>query len=149
MRKKCLTLVGIGFLGGMLMGNLIAWFCGGTLVNTRLMNWIGNDIGAVVIQTLFSGLLGAVSMGGVIVYDIESWPLLRCTIVHYLVVETAYLAIASLLGWYGSLGELLVVLGIQLVAYFLIWVFMYLRWKAQVRKLNELLKKSHRKSPEK
>ena len=40
MRKTFFRLAGIGFFLGMIMGNLIAWFADGTLVNTRLAAWL-------------------------------------------------------------------------------------------------------------
>ena len=142
MRKRCFILSGIGFASGMIMGNAIEWLSGGTLVNTRIAEWCGSDIGAIIIQTLFSGFLGAIAMGGVVIHDIERWSLLRCAVVHYLLIEISYFVIATVLGWYGSLTELLITLGIQLVAFVIIWLIMYLRWKAQVRELNELLTKN-------
>ncbi len=142
MRRKCFILSVIGFLAGMIMGNLIAWLSDGELVNAKIAEWCGSDIGAVVIQTLLSGLLGAIAMGSVVIHEIERWSLLRCAVVHYLVIEISYVAIATVLGWYDSSTELLIILGIQLVAFVIIWLIMYLRWKAQVRELNELLAKN-------
>ena len=135
-------LSGIGFLAGMLMGNLIKWLSGGTLVNAGIAGWCGSDIGAIIIQTLLSGLLGAIAMGGVVIHDIERWSLLRCAMVHYLLIVISYVVIATVLGWYASLADLLIILGIQLIAFVIIWLIMYLRWKARVRKLNELLGKN-------
>ncbi len=142
MRRKWFILSGIGFLAGMIIGNAIAWLSDGELVNARIAGWCGSAVGAVIIQTLFSGLLGAIAMGGVAFHDIESWSLLRCAAVHYLVIEVSYVAIATVLGWYGSLTELLIILGIQLAVYAIIWLIMYLRWKNQVQELNELLAKN-------
>ena len=142
MRRKCFILSVIGFLAGMVMGNAIAWLSDGELVNARIAGWCGSDIGAIVIQTLLSGLLGAIAMGGVVIHDIERWSLPRCAVVHYLLIEIPYIVIATVLGWYDSPTELLIILGIQLVAFGFIWLIMYLRWKAQVRELNELLAKN-------
>ena len=145
MRRKCFILSVIGFLAGMLMGNLIAWLCGGKLVNTRIAEWCGSDIGAIIIQTLLSGLLGAIAMGGVVIHDIERWSLFRCAVVHYLLIEISYVVIATVLGWYGSLTELLIILGIQLIVFVIIWLIIYLRWKARILELNELLEETKSK----
>lgn len=142
MRKTFFRLAGIGFFLGMIMGNLIAWFADGTLVNTRLAAWLDSDFGSVALQTLLSGILGAVAMGGTVVHSIEHWPLALSCIVHYLLIEIPYIGIALTLGWVTGLPELLWMLFIQGSIYFLIWLFMYLRYRAQVRELNELLKKN-------
>ena len=45
------------------------------------------------------------------------------------------------LGWADSATEILIVEGILLVAYFIIWLVIYLRYKKEVRSLNEMLNK--------
>jgi hypothetical protein len=145
MRKRFFILAGVGFLLGMLTGSLIAWLTAGTLVNDRLAAWTGSDPAAVILQTLISGLLGSVAMGGTVVYEIEHWPLTACSVTHYLMTEVSYVVIALLLGWVDSLQGLLIMLAIQLVVYVIIWLIMYRRYQAQVRELNQLLEKSKTK----
>ena len=145
MRKKLFILAGIGFLLGIVAGSLIAWLTGGSLVNARLAAWTGSGAASVVLQTLISGLLGAIAMGGTVVYEIERWSLTACSVTHYLMTEVSYVAIALLLGWVESLEGLLVMLAIQLVIYVIIWLIMYRRYQAQVRELNQLLEKSKAK----
>ena len=142
MRKRFFILAGIGFLLGMITGNLIAWFTAGTLVNARLAAWTGSDAAAVSLQTLISGLFGSIAMGGTVVYEIERWSLTACSVTHYLMIEISYVVIALLLGWVESPKGLLIMLAIQLMVYVIIWLIMYWRYQAQVRELNELLKKN-------
>ena len=144
MRRKCLILSVIGFLAGMIIGNLITWMASGTLVNTKLTALLGSEAGSVIVQTLLSGLFGAVAMGGIVIHEIEQWSILRCAVTHYLLIEIFYVPVALFLGWFGSLTELLIMIGIQLAVYFVIWLIMYLRCRAKVRKLNELLKESRK-----
>lgn len=141
MRKKLFILAGIGFLAGMIIGNLIAWFAGGSPVNHQLAEWLGSNAAAVIVQTLLSGILGAIAFGGMLVHEIERWPIALSCVVHYLLIEVTYVPTALLLKWIEGPTELLITVGIQTVVYFIIWVIMYLRYKAEVRKLNELLKK--------
>lgn len=142
MRKKVFILAWIGFFLGMLAGALIAWFADGSLVNPRLAAWTGSETASVILQALISGLLGAVAMGGTMVYEIERWSLAACTATHYLMTELSYVTIALVLGWVESLEGLLIMLTIQLVIYVVIWLIMYRRYQIQIRELNELLKKS-------
>ena len=142
MRRKFFMFAAVGFLMGMIIGNAIAWLSGGTLVNRSVVAWTGSDIAAVAIQTLFSGLLGAIAMGGVLIHETEQWSLARCALVHYLVIEIPYVLIALFLGWIDSGAGLLISVAIQTVLFFIIWVIMYLRYRAEVRRLNELLKEN-------
>ena len=142
MRRKLLKMAGIGFALGMIMGNGIAWLADGTVVNPVLVNALGSRAGSVLIQTLLSGLLGAVAMGGTLLYDLERWPLLAVSVCHYGMIEAAYAAAALLLGWVRSGTELLIMMAVQLAVYLVIWLIMFLRYKAEVRRMNELLRES-------
>ena len=52
-----------------------------------------------------------------------------------------YVPTAMFLGWADSAVEILIVEGILLVTYFIIWLIIYLRYKREVRSLNEMLGK--------
>ena len=142
MRKKFFILAGIGFLAGMVIGNVIACLAGGSPVNQQLAEWLGSSAGSVIVQTLLSGILGSVAFGGMLVHEIDRWPIALSCVVHLLLIEVPFAITALLLKWVGSIRELLIRMGIQAVIYFIIWLIMYLRYKAEVRELNELLKKS-------
>ena len=144
MLSSFLKRAGIGFLIGIALGNLIAWLTSGgngNIYNPAFVARIGGAAPAAICQTLLSGLLGAVSMGTMVFYEIERWPLALSTAAHFLAIEAFYVPIALVLGWAATPAELLISVAIQLVVFILIWLVMYLRYKAQVRVLNELLKK--------
>lgn len=142
MRAKSLKLAAAGFVYGMLIGNGIAWLTGGTVVNTFLAERLGSNAGSVILQTLLSGLLGAVAMGGVVLHEIESWSLARSALTHCLLIVGTYTVTALILRWADGWTELLIMISIQLVVYFIIWAIMFLRYRAEVQRLNELLKES-------
>lgn len=143
MLSSVLKRAGIGFLIGMAVGNLIAWMTSagsGMIYNPAFMERMGGLTAAMIIQTLLSGLLGAVSMAGMAFYEIDRWPLALGTAAHFLIIEAFYVPIALVLRWVEGPAELLISMAIQLVIFILIWLIMYLRYKAQVRELNELQK---------
>ncbi|MBR5109516.1 MAG: DUF3021 domain-containing protein [Clostridia bacterium] len=132
---------GIGFLFGLFIGNLIAWFTGGVIVSPILVERMGSEAAAIVVQTLCSGIYGVITMGGTLLYDVERLPLALATALHCLLVIGPYMPLALLLGWESEISDILIVWCFQLAAFFIIWLIMYLRYKAQVRELNELMKK--------
>lgn len=144
MKKRFLTLVGFGFLLGTVIGVVIAAIC--TLLSTGsvqlysnlLLERVGSPVVALLLQILLSGFLGAICMGGVIVYDIDRWPLALASVVHYLTIVLSYTPIAILLGWEDGVIELLIVIGIMTVIFFLIWLIMHAIYKAQIRALNRM-----------
>ena len=130
----------LGFLLGASIGNLIAWFFG-SYVSSDLVARMGSVPAAILVQSLVSGLYGSFALAGTLFYDIEQWSLTRSSVMHFLVIAVLYVPAAMFLGWADSATEILIVEGILLVAYFIIWLVIYLRYKKEVRSLNEMLNK--------
>ena len=130
----------LGFLLGTAIGNLIAWFFG-SYVSSMLVARMGSVPAAILVQSLVSGLYGSFALTGTLFYDVEQWSLTRSSVMHFLVIAVLYVPTAMFLGWANSATEILIVEGILLVAYFIIWLVIYLRYKKKVRSLNEMLNK--------
>ena len=146
-RKDRFTLLfSIGFSLGMLIEVLIFSFALPVeeITGSRLF---------LPMQFIGSGLYGAICFGGVIVYDIEEWGLLRVTATHYLITLVSFLVTNAVLGWF-PWKIMVFVLIFFTVGYFIIWLVMYLRWKHLVKKLNveleemRLLDKLKRSDPD-
>lgn len=129
---------GIGFLLGVAVSAVIAWRVAAD----------GGEVRALPAQLTLSGLYGACCMGGTVLYEIESWPLLKSTALHGLIVTLLYAPIALALGWAESPRALLLTEGLMLAAFLVIWCLMYLRCKAEVRRLNEIMKKRNEQTNE-
>ena len=144
MLKKTLKMAGIGFLIGVVAGNLIAVLTGNsdtgefTFASRQLLNMSGGSpVIAMILQSLLSGVYGAACLAGVVFYDIERMPLAAATALHCGVIVLLYVPIALILGWAGGI-ELLVIAGMQIAAFFIIWLILYFVYKKQVRELNEM-----------
>ncbi|MBO4898150.1 MAG: DUF3021 domain-containing protein [Clostridia bacterium] len=154
MIKKALKLSGFGFLLGIVICNIIVALCsfaetGEILAFPPLLaERTGGQMSAYILQLLLAGLDGAVCMGTVVFYDIEKWPLLLSTVLHYLAVMLIYIPVSIILCWITGVKEMLIVTGIMTAAYFVIWVIMYSIYKKQVKELNRL-QKEYRKGEEK
>jgi hypothetical protein len=145
MLRKTLKLATIGFLMGMITGNIIAYFTAGdtyALVSEALVARIGSETAAIIVQTVMSGIYGAIAMGGVSFYEIEEWSLLRTAFTHYALCMISFIPIALLLGWirpeaflldysYSAAG--------QTVTYVIIFMIMYIRYRHEVKELNSML----------
>ncbi len=146
--KTLLKLCGIGFLMGVFIGNLITVFTslpdGGGLFTKRLLDLSGSEAMAALIQTISTGLLGAVSMGGVCFHEIENkhFGLLASAVSHLSLILVFYFPIAFLLGWIASLPEAMIMLAIMVASYFIIWFIMFLRYRAAVKELNRIKESS-------
>ena len=146
MIKKTIKLALIGFVIGMAFGNIIALvisYSGGgdSLVFPQAMLDIsGSTAGALALQNLMSGLLGAVAFGTTILYDLDRPPLLLVSISHCAIILAAYFPIALTLGWIRPDARAVGMIAcIMIAAYMVIWLVMYLRYRMEVREINELL----------
>jgi hypothetical protein len=145
MLRKTLKLAAIGFLVGMITGNVIAYFTGGgsyALVSVALVAKTGSETAAIIVQTLMSGLYGAITMGGVSFYEIEEWSLLRTAFTHYALCMISYIPIALFLEWIrpeAFLTDYSYIAAGQTITYIIIFVIMYVRYRSEVKELNRML----------
>ncbi len=146
MKRKSITIIVVGFIVGAIMGNLITLFVnlgygeGVNIVPPHQVEVMGYAL-AIILQTILSGLLGFVCIGGILFYDIESWSLLKATIVHSVSILISFIVVFTTLQWVPfTLVSCLVIATIVLVVFALIWVIMYFLWKKEVEKMNEDLK---------
>ena len=152
MLKKTIKAAGIGFLIGMVVGNLIAILTGNadtggvTFASPRLLGLAGGSgTAAMLLQSLFSGLYGAVCFAGMSFYEIERMPLAVATALHCSLIVLLFIPIALLLGWVSDIGTLLIISGMQRVGFIIIWLIMYFGYKKQIRELNEMQKNFSKK----
>ena len=132
---------GLGFLLGMAMGNIIAYITSsgsGLPVAPQLIEVVGSEAGALLMQTILSGFIGAAGFGGMLFYEIEEWCMLRTMATHFALISAVYLTVSRVLFWISSLTELLVMEGIMLAAYLIVWIIMCAVYRSQVNELNEL-----------
>ncbi len=155
MLAKIFKRAGLGFLIGIVIGNVIAILTGTsatdgvTFASKQLLDMAGgSSVIAMVYQSLFSGLYGALCFAGMSFYEAERLPLAAATALHAALIILTYVPIGLLLGWVSNIIEILIIAGMQLVAFFIIWLIMYLIYKNQVKELNELMNKT-KDNPEK
>jgi len=123
MKKMLIIRIVIGFIVGVVMGNLItlmvnlAYGEGAILVPPHQVEAMGYGL-ALIFQTVLSGLLGVVCIGGISFYDIETWSLLQATIAHSLSMMISFIVVFSALQWVPfTLVNCLVIAALVLVTY--------------------------------
>lgn len=137
MLAKMIKRAGLGFILGMALGNLIAAAGSPQIVSGMMIERCGSQASALLVQTLLSGLIGAIAMAGTVLYEVDEWPLLRIMAVHFGMIEASFFPIAFYLGWIKDWKEALIMFVIRLIAYLIVFFIMWLRYKLEVRKLNE------------
>ena len=96
-------------------------------------------------QILLGGIPGAIACGSTVIYDIEKWSLLRATFTHFLVVIGVTFLACFVLNWFPPWSTAFwIMLAVEVIGYIIIWLMIYLRYKAEVRNLNKLLEENHK-----
>jgi len=133
----------IGFGLGVIEGVIIAALTAGAptpdgglyLCADELIARMGSPLAAFILQTVITGIYGALAMGGAVVYSIESWGLLKCTVSHYLALTVGLYVMAKICCWNFDMW----MFGVSTVVYFLIWLCFYISYRIQLKKINKEL----------
>ena len=131
MYKKALLLGIIGYIAGCAIGLVFA------LQNSPF------SFADALPRILLGGIPGAIAMGTAVIYDIEKWSLLKATVTHFLIVMGVIFLASFVLKWFVPWSTpFWIMMAAEAVGYILVWLILYLCYKAKVRKLNEMLKES-------
>ncbi len=104
----------------------------------ELIEWCGSEINAVMLQYGFSALYGAVWAGASVIWEKDSWSLMRQTVTHLVITSVTTFPVAYLTGWMEhSVKGVMVYYGIFFATYFMIWLFQYLPMKKRIAQFNQ------------
>ncbi len=102
------------------------------------------------LEILTGGLLGFIGNGSSVIYEIESWSILRVTATHFVIAFSAFFIIGLFNGWLTPQINLenAIVTGCVLIVYIAIWLIQYFIYKKEVREINIGLKQLRNKENE-
>ena len=147
MLLKTLRRAAIGFLLGMAVGNIItvvsSMLSGGQVLffTDALLLRTGNEVLAFLVQTLLSGVIGAVAWAAMGLFEIETWGLVRAEVTHCLLILLTLIPIALYLGWMKPTFESVVLLsGCMAFSDVVVFCIMTAYYHREVAELNEMLK---------
>lgn len=114
-------------------------------VTPELVSLMGNELNAVILQTIFYALLGIVYAAGSVIWEIESWGITKQTLVYFLIGVSVMMPVAYFTYWMEhSLTGFLAYLGIFALIFFVIWLSMYLVMLYLVKTMNKKLNEKAR-----
>ena len=147
MKKQILLRGMLGFPLGLAMGYLITIFISLTVSDGRYYPYVpelaavmGNEINAVLLQAVLCGILGTGFGACSVIWQIESWGILKQTGIYFSIISVIMLPTAYVSYWMEhSLKGILSYFGIFVLIFATVWIVQYAAARHNVRKMNETL----------
>lgn len=109
----------------------------------ELISVMGNEINAVILQTLLCGLLGTGAAAGSVVWEIEHWSIVKQTGIYFLLLSAVMMPVAYFNYWMEhSVRGAASYFGIFLLIFVMIWIIQFIIGKNNVHKMNTNLYKA-------
>ena len=149
MKKKIIMRGLFGLPTGIALGfviTLIISACIGTgsfyPVAPELIDTMGNELNAVILQTVLCALMGAGLAAASVIWELDSWSLAKQSGIYFLIISVIMLPIAYVTNWmkHTVLGVLSYV-AIFAAIFVVVWLSQYLLWKRKIKKMNALVSK--------
>ncbi len=111
-------------------------------VAPELIETTGNELNAVILQTVLSGIMGAGFAMASVIWEIDSWSLAKQSGVYFAAACIVMFPVAYVTNWMrhdvaGVLSYVVVFVGI----FVFIWLTQYFIWKSRIKKMNDGLQK--------
>lgn len=150
MKKEIILRGAFGFPIGIAIGYLITIFISLSLANgyytpcvPELISVMGNEINAVMLQTLLCGLLGTGLSISSIIWKLEHWSIVKQTGIYFLLISFILMPIAYFTYWMEhSLKGFVSYFGIFVLIFLVIWLLQFIIGKHNVNKMNAGLNKA-------
>lgn len=147
MKKKAFLRGLLGFPLGIAIGHVLSVlgsliFGDGTFqpCTPDLIAMAGNEINAVILQTLLCGIVGTSFAASSVLWEQENWSIAKQTGFYFLINAVIMLPTAYFLNWMEhSLLGFLIYFGIFTLYFAAIWMIQYLVWKRTLKKMNDKL----------
>ena len=106
-------------------------------VPPQLVLDLGNEINAVLMQTLLCGILGGGFAAASVIWELEDWSLVKQTGIYFLIASLLMMPVAWLANWMEhSLRGFVMYFGIFLIIFVIIWLIQYLIIRKNIKKMN-------------
>jgi len=151
MKKKLIQRGLLGVLLGIAIGyviTVIVSICIGDglfyPVNLKLVNMMGNELNAILLQTALSGIMGTGFAMASVIWEIDSWSLAKQSGIYFAIACMVMLPISYFANWMPhSTGGILSYVGIFVAIFLFTWLVQYSVLKRKVKKMNEGIKDSN------
>ena len=107
-------------------------------VTPELICSMGNELNAVILQTVLCGVMGSGFAAASVIWELDSWSLARQSGVYFMIACIIMLPIAYITNWMEhSIAGVLSYVGIFIVIFVVVWLAQYLSWKHKIKRMND------------
>ena len=111
-------------------------------VTPELIGSMGNELNAVILQTVLCGIMGSGFAMASIIWELDSWSLAKQSGIYFLIACIIMFPIAYIANWMKhSIAGVLSYVCIFIVIFVVVWITQYLSWKRRIKKMNDCFKK--------
>lgn len=112
-------------------------------VTPELIQTMGNQLNAVILQTILCAILGVGFAMASVIWEIDSWSLAKQSGIYFAIACAVMFPISYVANWMPhSIAGILSYAGIFAVIFVLVWLIQYFVWKRKVRRMNERIRDS-------
>lgn len=145
MKKKVLLRALLGIPLGIAMSYIITILISITVQGGQyypcvpsLSETVGSELGAVILQTALSGLLGASFAASSIIWEMEDWSIMKQTGLYFLITAMTMFPVAYFAEWMEhSVAGFLIYFGIFVTIFIVMWIVQYFIWKQKIKGFNK------------
>lgn len=149
MKNRIIKLALIGFPVGIVIGFVITLIISACIgdgfyypVTPEFIGFMGNELNAVILQTVLCGIIGSGFAMASVIWDIDSWSLAKQSAIYFLIACIIMFPIAYITNWMKhSIAGVLSYVGIFVVIFVIAWLVQYLSWKRKIKRMNDCFKK--------
>lgn len=149
MKKKLIARGLLGFPIGIAIGFVITIIISALVgdgcfypVTPELLDAAGTELNAVIVQTVLCGVMGTGFAMASLIWEIDSWSLVKQSGIYFAIACMVMLPIAYAANWMEhSLVGILSYAGIFVVIFLMVWLIQYHTWKGKIKKLNDCVEK--------
>ena len=106
-------------------------------VTAELIQTTGNELNAVILQTILCAIHGVGFAMASVIWEIDSWSLAKQSGIYFLIISVVMLPIAYFANWMKhSITGVLSYVGIFVMIFAAVWISQYLLWKRRIKKMN-------------
>ncbi len=106
-------------------------------VTPELIGAMGNELNAVILQTVLCAIIGAGFAAASVIWELDSWSLAKQSGIYFLTISIIMLPVAYFANWMKhSLAGVLSYVGIFTAIFVVVWISQYLLWKRNIKRMN-------------